>query len=143
MTISVESFMTRNPLCIDAGTPFGEAYRLMRDREVRHLPVLAEGRLAGLLSQRDLLRLESQANIDRAHDPVSDAMTQAPYVVAPSAEVAQVVAEMARRKLGSAVVVEKNKVVGIFTTTDALHAFAALLRRESVEERRESLAPLG
>ena len=143
MSILVEAFMTRSPTCVDAGTPFREAHRLMHTLDVRHLPVLREGRLAGVLSQRDLLRMESLANIDRTRDPVSDAMTLNPFVVEPSAEVGQVVAEMALRKLGSAIVVENDRVVGIFTTTDALQAFAALLRRGAVEERRSSFRAAG
>jgi hypothetical protein len=43
---------------------------------------------------------------------------------------------MARRKLGSAIVVKHGKVLGVFTTTDALHALAALL-----EGRRPGQAP--
>ena len=143
MPIAVESFMTCNPRCVDAATPIGEAYRLMDNFSVRHLPVLLEGRIAGLLSQRDLLRLESQANIDRAHDPVSDAMSLDPYVVDPSTDVAQVVAEMANRKLGSALVIDNQRLIGIFTTTDALQAFAALLRRGASEERRDTFRAAG
>ena len=136
MIIAVESFMTKNPRCVEAASPIGEAYRLMRELGVRHLPVLLEGRIAGLVSQRDLLRLETLANIDRSQDPVSDAMTLDPYVVERGEEVARVVAEMSSRKLGSAIVAENKRVVGIFTTTDALQAFAALLRRSAASEAR-------
>ena len=143
MPITVESFMTRNPRCIEASTPVGEAYRLMRQLDVRHLPVLLDERIAGLLSQRELLRLEAQASIDRSQAPVSDAMTLDPYVVEPGAHVAQVAAEMSARKLGSAIVADKNRVVGIFTTSDALQAFASLLRRSVMEDRRATIRSAG
>ncbi len=143
MGIAIESFMSRKPRCIDAAAPLAEAWRLMSHHGVRHLPVLLDGRVTGLLSQRDLLRMEAQVNVDRSRDPVSDAMTLAPYLVGPTDDVEAVVTEMANRKLGSAVVVESEGVVGIFTTTDALQAFAALLRRNAGEERRASFRAAG
>lgn len=143
MTIAVESFMTRNPRCIDASTPISEAYRLMGQLDVRHLPVLLDGRLAGVVSQTDLLRLEASLNISRSNAPVSDAMTPDPYVVEPRAHAARVASEMSARKLGSAVVAEGNRVVGIFTTTDALQAFASLLGRSVQEDRRAAFRSAG
>lgn len=78
MTIAVESFMTRNPRCIDASTPISEAYRLMGQLDVRHLPVLLDGRLAGVVSQTDLLRLEASLNISRSNALVSSRFIGAP-----------------------------------------------------------------
>ena len=55
-------------------------------------------------------------------------MSHEPYVVTPEQPIEVVVAAMADRKLGSAVVMRGREVLGIFTTVDALHAFAAVLR---------------
>jgi acetoin utilization protein AcuB len=53
------------------------------------------------------------------------------YTVTPSAKVADVVSEMAKHKYGCAVVVESAKVVGVFTTTDAMRLLAMLLEQGS------------
>jgi acetoin utilization protein AcuB len=55
-------------------------------------------------------------------------MAQTVYSVAPDAPLEEVVAEMGERKYGSAVVMENNKVVGIFTTVDVCRAFAKILQ---------------
>ncbi len=135
MTVSIESFMSRPVRCLETGTPIRDAYKLMRELEVRHFPILHEGKIAGVLSQRDLLKLESLVAIDRSIDPVSDAMSSPAFVVAPEAPIDEVVQQMADRKIGSAVVVSRGKVVGIFTTTDALQAFAAVLRHAPITPR--------
>jgi acetoin utilization protein AcuB len=54
-------------------------------------------------------------------------MSQDVYAVTPDAPLDDVVAEMARRKYGSAVVVDHDQVVGIFTTVDVCQAFADML----------------
>jgi acetoin utilization protein AcuB len=66
--------------------------------------------------------------VDVARELVEDAMSDEPFVVAPDALLEEVAQAMAERRHGSALVVEKAAVVGIFTSTDALRALAALLR---------------
>jgi CBS domain-containing protein len=57
--------------------------------------------------------------------PVEDAMTDAVYGVAPETPLEEVAATMAAHKYGAALVLgERGRVVGVFTTVDALHALA-------------------
>jgi len=139
MSAPISKFMTRETRCVAPQTSVGEAWSLMREHNLRHLPVVTEGKVVGILSQRDLLALEAGLNIDRAATPVSDAMTANPYVVAPTEPLVSVVATMALRKLGSAVVVLAGRPIGIFTTTDALHVLGRLLRRAQDREREGAL----
>ncbi len=122
----IQEFMTKRPECIDAGATVAEAYRLMRETRCRHLPVIKGGRLAGIVSQRGLYRLETLVNIDRMRDPVTDAMDEA-FAVPPEALVTKVAAQMAAQKLGAAVIARDGHVLGIFTTNDALDALVATL----------------
>ncbi len=92
------------------------------------MPVLEGGKLVGLVSQRDLYFIETIRGVDPTTDRVDDAMTQEAFEVTPDVALEEVVARMVDKKLGSAVVMERGKVIGIFTTTDALRALAALLR---------------
>jgi acetoin utilization protein AcuB len=58
---------------------------------------------------------------------VEEAMTENPYTIAPDADLSEVAAHMAEQKLGSAVVVENNRVTGVLSSVDALRALADAL----------------
>jgi acetoin utilization protein AcuB len=101
----------------------------MRERGIRHLPVLDAGRLVGVVSQRDLYLAESLEGVDPTTDTVREAMCGEPYAVPPGAPLEEVAATMAERRLGSAIVVDRGAVIGVFTTVDALRALASLAGR--------------
>ena len=123
----VDKYMTASPCTIGRDQPLTQAHKLMRDHHIRHLPVLSQGKLVGILSDRDLHLIESLQDVAPDQVLVEDAMTPSVYTVAPTAPLDEVVREMARHKYGSAVVEDHDKVVGVFTTIDALRAFADLL----------------
>jgi acetoin utilization protein AcuB len=81
------------------------------------------------VSQRDLAIMESLPGVDPAEVPVEDAMATDVYTASPDAALDEVAAEMAARKLGSAVILDGANVIGIFTTTDALAALTQIMRR--------------
>lgn len=126
---TVQRFMTVNPTVIGSQRTLAEAHQLMRERGIRHLPVVDDRRLVGLVSQRDLYLLETLRAVDVALERVAEAMTPEPYAVTPDAPLDEVAAEMAEHKYGSTVIVEDGEVVGIFTTVDALRALSSVLRR--------------
>jgi acetoin utilization protein AcuB len=121
--------MTRAPRTIGPAASLAEAHALMRALRIRHLPVLEDGKLVGMVSQRDLAVIESLPDVNPAEVPVEDAMTEDVFVVAPTTPLAQVATDMAERKRGSAVVMQGDRVVGVFTVTDACRALAELLER--------------
>jgi acetoin utilization protein AcuB len=92
----------------------------MRALGVRHLPVLSAGKLVGIVSQRDLLFVETLRDAEPAGVRVDEAMSADVYTVPPERPIGEVAARMLERKFGCAVVVRHGAVVGIFTTTDAL-----------------------
>jgi len=130
-SLPIRQFMSPDPQCIEQDQPMTEAHRLMRQRRVRHLPVLWHGRVVGLCSAGDLHLLESLHGVDPERVCVEEAMTPAPYCVPPEAPLDEVVDVMAGNKYGCAIVVEAERVIGIFTAVDALEAFARLLRGEA------------
>ncbi|WP_246357431.1 CBS domain-containing protein [Pyxidicoccus fallax] len=131
---TIERFMTRSVHTIGLKSPLVEAHRVMNEHGIRHLPVLEGGRLAGLVSQRDLHLIETLRDVDPKEVSVEEAMSQDCYTVEAGTPLAEVAREMGRHKYGSAVIVEGSRVLGIFTTTDALLALDAVLSRPAVSE---------
>ena len=125
----IHRFMTPTPHTISTRQTLAEAHQSMRERGVRHLPVVVDGKLVGVVSQRDLYLLETLRGVDVGRELVEEAMSDEPFVVAPDAPLEEVAEAMANRKHGSALVVEGATLVGIFTSTDALRALVTLLRR--------------
>lgn len=124
---TVQKYMTTSPHTVGREQTLSFAHGLMREFHIRHLPVLDGGKLLGILSERDITLVESLAGVDPSKVTVEDAMTPEPYSISPDAALDEVVGDMATHKYGSAVVMQNNKVVGIFTTVDALRCFAELL----------------
>ena len=119
--------MTPCPHTIGSDQTLAQAHKIMRERNLRHLPVLRGGKLIGVLSQRDLLFTETLAGVDIHIDSVTDAMTPDVYTAHPEDAVRDVARVMAARKYGCAVVVENGRLLGIFTVTDALRHLAEAL----------------
>jgi acetoin utilization protein AcuB len=130
--LAIERYMSSVVVVIDPSQPLSEAIRLMRLHEVRHLPVVARNRITGLVSQRDVYLMQSLEPSDPSQILVSEAMTRDPYTVEPEESVDLVAREMVRRRIGSAVVAHGGKLFGLFTTTDALLALAALVEDDRV-----------
>ena len=130
MSPTIERFMTRAPHTIGFEQTLAAAHRLMGTHRIRHLPVLDSGRLVGMVSQQDLHLIETLRNVDPNEVEVSEAMTPTPYTVTPRSSLRKVASEMAAHKYGSAVVMEKDRIVGVFTTIDALRALFTLLEEQ-------------
>lgn len=123
----ISQVMTPAPHTIGSDQKLAQAHKIMRERGLRHLPVLRAGKLVGVLSQRDLFFLETISGVDVDIDAVSDAMTPDVYTAHPDDAVRDVARVMATRKFGCAVVVENGRLLGIFTATDALRHLADAL----------------
>jgi acetoin utilization protein AcuB len=125
--LTVERFMTHSPHTIGQEQPLSVAHQLMRQYGIRHLPVLHGGKLVGMLSQRDLHFIETLANVNQETVNVSEAMSTDTYVVGPRATLREVAEEMSNRRYGSVVVMDKEHVIGIFTTVDGMRALSFVL----------------
>ncbi len=120
----IADYMTPSPHTIGIAQPLMAAHELMRAHQIRHLPVLDGGDVVGVVTMSDLHLVETIKDVDPQTVTIEDAMTPEPYCVGPRALLRKVAAEMATRKCGSAIVLQRGRVVGIFTTTDALRALA-------------------
>lgn len=124
----IQKYMSTTPHSIGRDQPLRVAHAMMREHRIRHLPVLEGGRLVGILTERDVALITSMMDANEKDTTVEEAMTTDVYAISPDASLDEVAAEMAERKYGSAVVLQNQKVVGIFTTVDACSALSELLR---------------
>lgn len=126
----IRSLMTASPLTVEIDASVRTAQDLMIDHEIRHLPVVEENRLVGILSDRDIAAVENDAESDDLADRlrVREVCSLDFYSVEPEEPLDSVLMEMAERRIGSVVVTESGKVAGLFTATDACRCYAEHLR---------------
>jgi acetoin utilization protein AcuB len=123
----ISKYMTTTPRTGGSSLTLAAAERLMAEAGIRHLPIVDGERLLGVLKQRDLRFAASLTGVDPDKQTVADSMMEEPYSVNPDTPLDEVVATMAEHKYGSAIVVQNNHVVGVFTTVDACRALSELL----------------
>ena len=127
---SLSRYMKPQPWTIRKDACLADAHRLMHEHGIRHLPVLEGSELVGLISERDLHLAETLRASDPADLTVEHAMVDDVFTASADAPIDEVVEQMASRKIGSAVALDRQgRVNGIFTTVDALQFFADVLRR--------------
>jgi acetoin utilization protein AcuB len=112
--------MTPCPQTIKRDDALAHAREVMSRFRIRHLPVLDGDTLVGLLSDRDLAVAEKFG--DPFRTTVGEVMSPEPYFALPASPLSEVADEMARRRIGAAVILDDGRVVGVFTAVDALRA---------------------
>lgn len=123
----IHEFMTQQPQTIDASATVDEAKKLLSRFEVRHLPVTRNGKVVGILSEREINLVHGMDAIDPKQLLVIDISSEDPFMVGPDEPLREVAMKMAEKHYGSALVMEAGKLVGIFTTVDACYALAELI----------------
>jgi acetoin utilization protein AcuB len=122
----IQTFMTKSPTVVEKQTKLAQALTIMSEQGIRHLPVVSSGKLVGIVSENELKIVENMQGFDARMCVVGDFILGPPYSVAPDAPVREVARAMAENRYGSAVVLEGDKVIGLFTATDALRALATV-----------------
>jgi acetoin utilization protein AcuB len=119
-TATIANYMTPTPHTVGSEQTITFAQRLMQKHGIRHLPVLHGGQLDGIVSDRDLGMIAGLNEVNPDNTTVEEAMTQEAYTVDKATPLLHVLKEMLENKYGSAIVVEGEKIIGIFTTYDSL-----------------------
>ncbi len=115
--------MTRRVVVVGPDTSVVKAWELMVTLRIRHLPVVREGLLLGILSDRDVLLHASVKgeSIEAPAIPVAEVMSPFPFVCEPSTHVADIVRTMTEEKIDAMPVLDsEERLVGLVTSTDLL-----------------------
>ncbi len=133
--MKVSAIMTAAPRTIASSATLDEALYEMDAHDVRHLPVVGDGGLAGVLSDRDLLEhtgwlprrvhaARGPGGEDRVPATVAEIMHTPPVTVSPEDTVVTAAVEFLGRRIGCLPVVEDRNLVGILTEMDMIRAYA-------------------
>lgn len=122
--MKIREIMRPGPITIGETDSLGAAQRAMSRSRVRHLPVMSEGKLVGMLSERDVLlaRSHTDADEDWWSKTVHDVMRAPAQTAGPEDSLNEVAGRMAAYKIGAMPIAERGKVLGIVTVTDVLDA---------------------
>lgn len=125
MSLTVRDVMATKLVIVRPRETARHAYRLMRDHRFRHLPVVENGRLVGVLSDRDLRPVLLSPTLARVQ--VGELMSEDLTTVAPDAPVEEAASLLVVKKIGCLPVVADGTLVGIVTETDLLAVLVELL----------------
>jgi hypothetical protein len=116
----VRDHMSSKVITVARDCPLAEARAILHKHRFRQLPVLHKGRLAGMVTDRDLRAAAP------AKKTVSEVMTAKPGVIGPNAPIDEAARLLRSLKIGALPVVERAKLIGIIATSDMLDAFVEL-----------------
>jgi acetoin utilization protein AcuB len=125
---TIQKFMTCDPVSINGRSSIAEAQDLMKEKNIRHLPVMDGAKVIGIVSDRDIHQVTSLVDVNPNKLAVEDICQTHVYTASPETPLNVVADEMAQHHYGSAVVVQNGKLVGIFTTVDACVALSKVLQ---------------
>jgi CBS domain-containing protein len=131
--IRIKDVMTRAVVSLDVDHSINLAEGLMRMQHIRHLPVVHQGKLVGLVTHRDLVKAQaailtaSSLPPEELNVPVERIMQREVWTAHPETPALHVAQIMVSHKYGCAPVVENDHLVGIVTQIDLLSLLVRIL----------------
>ena len=130
--LTVGEWMTKSPITIEQDASVIEAIHLLKEKNIRRLPVMKRGKLVGLVTEKMLYGYmpAKASSLDQwelhyllSKTPVKAAMNPKPHTVTPGTLLSEAAKLIHDRKLNGITVVDaKGDLVGLLTTTNALEA---------------------
>ncbi len=128
MALQITDIMTPCPNTIESHKCVGDAKQIMEIGGIRHLPVVEEGDLIGVLSEREVQLAEIVEKAMGGMPRVGEICKRDPHIVFDDTPLSEIAAQMAERKIDCTLIADKNAgLVGIFTTVDACRSIQILL----------------
>lgn len=124
---TVAELMSTNPLVLGPESRIQDAWKLMHDKRVRHIPICKGKEMVGLVTQKDLL--VNSGNTSLLTLPVAEVMVFSVTTVQKDADAALAAQMMLDERISCLPVIEGNQLVGIITESDFLDRLIELLKK--------------
>ena len=128
MSIEVNDIMVEKVITIGKSAALEEAVKLMNKHEIGCLIVLENGKPAGIITERDLLKRVLARSKELGKTKISEVMSNNLVSVEPGIEVEQAAKLMFQKRIKKLPVVRKGKLLGLVTLTDILRIQPQLIR---------------
>jgi len=127
------SVMTPFPYSIDIEGSVVQALQIMQEHDVRHLPVMKDGRPTSIITQSEINFVLAQVKGTPKADSmkVSEVCALQAYIVSIDEHLDTVLTTMIENHIGSAIVVKNDRLAGIFTMVDACLCLRDFLRKQA------------
>jgi len=125
----VENYMSHTPITMRDDTDYWQAFKIMQDKNLHHIPVVSEtNAVVGILTRRDLK--VASMHFKEASVDVSEVMHGPVNTITPGEPLAEAARQMIDNRIGGLPVVDSNgQLVGILTETDLLRALIDQLEK--------------
>ena len=134
--VKVRDRMTTGLITVNVDQPIREAWDLVEGRKLRRFPVLSNGKLVGIVTDRDLRNATASSVVltERKYQDylldsikIESIMTPDPVTISPDADLRDAAKSLLQLKVGGLPVVEQGRLTGIITETDMIEALVDLL----------------
>jgi acetoin utilization protein AcuB len=131
----VRDIMTENPLTVDSETSIVDAKKIMKENNIRRLPVVDKGKLVGMVTERMILEASpspaTSLSIHELHYLISkmkvkEIMVKNPITLSPDTTFEEALLLGQEKRIGAFPVVDKEKLVGITTESDLVRFIASI-----------------
>ncbi len=132
--MNVSQIMQRKVMSVTSNVGVRKAYAIMNEHNIRHLPVTSDGKLIGIISDRDIrpsMILMDKSDTSSAYIPdsvkVESIMVSNPLTINRDDDVRMAARIMQKKKLGCLPVMDGDKIVGLITETDLIRLLVEML----------------
>lgn len=132
----VKNAMSANPFYVSTDTSVSDAFEIMKENNISKLPVLSKNKLVGIVTRQLLLKVSPSSattlsifemNYLLSKTKISEVMEKKVLTISPDAFIEEAALIMSTKDVGSLVVVEGEKMVGIVTKKDIFNAFIEIM----------------
>jgi len=141
MAKKVRDAMTPEPRVADPSLSLAEAAKLMRSEDIGSLPIVQEGQLVAVLTDRDIVVRAVAESADLSATKVGDIASRKPVTIEPDEDLDEALAQMARAQVRRLPVVEGGRLVGVLAQADIAQEAKSKQAGELVEEISKPTGP--
>ncbi len=123
--MKVKNWIRKNPVVVNRSTLLQDAVRLMKEHDIRHLPVVDDGELVGFVTESDLRQFSFPSMVEDI--PVHQIMVTNPITIDAEASVEEAARIIHDNKIGGLPVLLDGELAGVITASDLLAAFIEVM----------------